>query len=257
MGAVNGSVGESGGTVTFSHDGSETMAASFTYTVQDSDGAVSNTATVSLTVNPVNDAPVAADDAATVPINGSKLIAVLANDSDADDGIDVTSVTIVATPGFGSAVAQASGEVLYTPNPAYNGPDSFTYTVDDASGNPSNEATVMVTVTDAASSACAPRGNRAVVDRTLSIDTSVRFTGPITSYGASGLPASLGIDTMTGVIGGVPVAGDVAGSPYTVMVTAQDGGAGQSLSFRLTVDAEDEVVFFADMESDCIVPGPL
>ena len=45
------------GTVDFTHDGSETTLASFTYTVNDDLGATSNVATVSLTVTAVNDPP--------------------------------------------------------------------------------------------------------------------------------------------------------------------------------------------------------
>ena len=58
-GAVNGTVSLSTdkATVTYVHDGSETTSGSFTYTV--SDGAATDTATVSITVSPVNDAPVA------------------------------------------------------------------------------------------------------------------------------------------------------------------------------------------------------
>ena len=50
---------ESDGQVTYAHDGSETTEDSYTYTVDDDQGATSNEATVSLTINPVNDAPVA------------------------------------------------------------------------------------------------------------------------------------------------------------------------------------------------------
>ena len=52
-------VNSSTGAVTYAHDGSETTEDSYTYTVDDDQGATSNEATVSLTVSPVNDAPVA------------------------------------------------------------------------------------------------------------------------------------------------------------------------------------------------------
>ena len=64
--AVNGEVtlSEDKATVTYTHDGSETTSGSFTYTV--SDGSAADTATVNVTVTPVNAAPVAVDDTATV-----------------------------------------------------------------------------------------------------------------------------------------------------------------------------------------------
>ena len=46
------------GTVDYTHDGSETVADSFTYTIDDLSGATSNTVTVNLTVTPVNDTPI-------------------------------------------------------------------------------------------------------------------------------------------------------------------------------------------------------
>ena len=60
------SVVNADGTVDYTHDGSETVADSFTYTIDDLSGATSNTVTVSLTVTPVNDAPVAVADSFTV-----------------------------------------------------------------------------------------------------------------------------------------------------------------------------------------------
>ena len=85
-GAVNGTVtlAEDKATVTYTHDGSETTAASFTYTV--SDGTSTDTATVTIDVTAANDPPVATDDTATVEEGDSVDIAastLLANDSDA------------------------------------------------------------------------------------------------------------------------------------------------------------------------------
>jgi hypothetical protein len=58
-GATNGvATVNPNGTVNFTHDGSETSTASFTYTVDDDGGATSNVATASLAVSPVNDPPV-------------------------------------------------------------------------------------------------------------------------------------------------------------------------------------------------------
>jgi VCBS repeat-containing protein len=114
---------------------------SFTYRAFD--GAdYSNAALVSITVTPVNDAPTATDDSATVAEDGAVAVDVLANDSD----IDSAAVTVLAvTQGAHGSVAFTAGGVTYTSDADYYGSDSFTYTISDGSGGFAT-ATVSVTV---------------------------------------------------------------------------------------------------------------
>jgi hypothetical protein len=107
-----------------------------------SDGASnSNTATVTVSVTPANDPPVARHDAAMTlpgtPVN----IHVLANDSDVDG--NQLSVTSVAAAAHGTAQVQAGGVVRYTPEATFTGTDTFGYTVGDGQGG---TATAQVTV---------------------------------------------------------------------------------------------------------------
>lgn len=91
-----------------------------------------------------NAAPVAVDDDATAPEDGSTIIPVLANDTDADG--DTLTLGPLGDPANGSVVDNGDGTVTYTPDPGYSGPDSFTYTVLDGNGG-SDTGTVDVTVT--------------------------------------------------------------------------------------------------------------
>ncbi|MGJ8693605.1 MAG: Ig-like domain-containing protein, partial [Thalassotalea sp.] len=70
---MNGTVFDNGdGSVTYTHDGSETLTDAFTYTI--SNGAFnSSSATVNINITAINDAPMAADDSAAV-IEGSNVI---------------------------------------------------------------------------------------------------------------------------------------------------------------------------------------
>ena len=141
--AINGD-----GTVDYTHDGSETLADSFTYTIDDLAGAASNTVTVSLTITPVNDPPVAVADAFVVVEGASANLDLAGNDSDADDGLDLASITIIASPSNGTIDAiNADGTVDYTHDGSETLADSFTYTIDDLSGVPSNTVTVSLTIT--------------------------------------------------------------------------------------------------------------
>ena len=135
-------VGNADGTVTYTPVANFAGADSFTYTIKDGPGGLLATATVTVTVNNVNDPPVATNDAAATAEDTATTISVLANDSDPDG--DTLSVSDVTQPAHGTAV-NAGGTVTYTPAANYHGADSFTYTVSDGHGG-SATATVNITV---------------------------------------------------------------------------------------------------------------
>ena len=85
----------------------------------------------------------AVDDAAETTEDTPATIAVLANDSDPDG--DTLTVVDVSAPAHGTAVVADAGDVVYTPEPDFNGSDRFTYTVGDGSGLTA-QAAVDVTV---------------------------------------------------------------------------------------------------------------
>ncbi len=73
--------------------------------------------------------------------------AVLANDTDADGGLDASTVRVRRTPAHGTVrVDESTGEVTYTPEPGFTGTDEYTYTVADQDGWTSGETTVTITV---------------------------------------------------------------------------------------------------------------
>jgi len=115
-----------------------------TLTVSDKDGGQgADTATVSVTLEPINHAPVANDDSANTDENTPVSVAVLANDTDPDN--DPLTVTNLAQPANGAVSLNQDNTVTYTPNPGFTGADSFTYTANDGLLD-SNVATVNVTV---------------------------------------------------------------------------------------------------------------
>ena len=119
-----------------------------TFTYRADNGAhVSNVATVTITVNPVNSAPVARDDSYTteeserlnVPAPG-----ILGNDYDVD-GQTITAV-LVNPPQHGMLMLNPDGSFVYTPNQYFSGLDGFTYRASDGQLQ-SNLASVTITVT--------------------------------------------------------------------------------------------------------------
>ncbi|GAF86031.1 unnamed protein product, partial [marine sediment metagenome] len=105
---------------------------------------------------PVNDPPLAEDDAAVTDEDNPVTVAapgVLNNDSDPDVG-DTLTVTAVNTSGTVGAVTtwDADGSFTYDPNGQFeylqaggSAADSFTYTVSDGNGGTDN-ATVIITI---------------------------------------------------------------------------------------------------------------
>jgi hypothetical protein len=136
------------GVITYTPTTGFTGTDSFTYTVKNKAGLVSNTAKVSVIVAaPV--APTAIADTVTVAKNVATAIKVLANDTDPNTGgaLDLTSVKIVTAPTHGkTAVNTTTGVVTYTPTTGYTGADSFTYTVKNKAGLTSAAAKVSITV---------------------------------------------------------------------------------------------------------------
>ncbi|MNJ86419.1 hypothetical protein D3C87_39130 [compost metagenome] len=106
-----------------------------------------DTALVIITVNPVNDAPVANDDTATTNEDTPVVINVPSNDTDPDGNIDNTSVTVVDQPSNGTVtVDPLTGEITYTPNPGFNGTDTLVYSICDT-GMPVLCDTAVVVIT--------------------------------------------------------------------------------------------------------------
>uniref|UniRef100_UPI0006507570 cadherin-like domain-containing protein n=1 Tax=Crocosphaera watsonii TaxID=263511 RepID=UPI0006507570 len=133
-------------TVTYSPNNNFNGEDSFSYIVEDAEGFVSNEATVNITVNGVNDEPVANNDTVETDEDTAVTINILENDNDIDSNINPESIVITTQPTNGTLIVNNNGTVTYSPNENYNGEDNFTYTVEDAEGLVSNEATVDITV---------------------------------------------------------------------------------------------------------------
>ncbi|KUH97772.1 hypothetical protein AU188_19245 [Mycobacterium sp. IS-3022] len=146
--AVPGSfVLNSDGTFTYTPKANFNGSDSFTYKVNDGN-LDSGTVTASITVRPVNDAPVAVDDAGfstdktrALTIQGATLTA---NDTDIDGGALVVTAVSNAQ---GGTVAVTNGVIKFSPDANYTGPASFAYTVSDGAGGVAH-ATATIEVTE-------------------------------------------------------------------------------------------------------------
>ncbi|WP_413166582.1 Ig-like domain-containing protein [Capilliphycus salinus ALCB114379] len=123
----------------------------FTYTI--SDGSLTDTATVTVTVEqPANTNPNAVDDERTTPLNTSVPVNVLANDTDAEND-PLTIADFDQTSANGGTIARSEdGQLIYTPRQGFVGTDTFTYTINDGRGG-TDIATVTINVSDEAPNA--------------------------------------------------------------------------------------------------------
>jgi hypothetical protein len=110
---------------------------------------VGTVATVTITITPVNDPPVAVGDSYAVVRGESRVVAapgVLGNDSD-PEGSGLTAEK-KSDPLHGSLVFNADGSFTYTNDGDAAVSDSFTYVAKDGAGAPSNVATVSLSISD-------------------------------------------------------------------------------------------------------------
>jgi len=134
------------GTVVLNADGSFTYTPNpdfngidtFEYEVcDDGDPILCETALVQIEVIPVDDAPVAVDDTETTQEDTPLVSDVLPNDLEVDG--DILTATVVTGPSNGTLVLNPDGTYTYTPNPNFNGTDSFEYEIcDDGNIIPGN-----------------------------------------------------------------------------------------------------------------------
>jgi Bacterial Ig domain/Dockerin type I domain/SdrD B-like domain len=153
--STTGSVSLANGNITFvpflNFNGTET----FTYTVLDSAGA-SSTGTVTVTVNPINDEPMAGTDS-VVAFKGVALeipvADLLSNDSAGPTNESGQALSIVGVSGAVNGTVSlnnSTGIITFTPAAGYSGPASFQYTVNDngpTGGTNDNSGSGLVNVT--------------------------------------------------------------------------------------------------------------
>ncbi|MEL6565489.1 MAG: tandem-95 repeat protein, partial [Pseudomonadota bacterium] len=136
----NGTAIISGDTVIFTPGSNFNGTASFEYVVSDSFEEVNQTVTI--TVDPVNDAPVGGTDTVTTDEDTAVTFNPLANDSDVDG--DTLTITGAVTSGGGIATVNADNTITYTPPLNASGTQIVTYTLSD--GTTSTSVNAFITV---------------------------------------------------------------------------------------------------------------
>lgn len=170
-----GNVAAAAGLVTLNADGSFNYAAApdfngaATFTYRTTDGVqFSNLASVTITVIPANDAPIAVADSDTTPYETAVVVNVLGNDTDIDG--DTLSAAVSVAPINGSTVVNPDNTITYTPNAAFSGIDSFEYTASDPGLLTSS---AMVSITVGAPPALFAADDAYVTDEEVTLDSAL------------------------------------------------------------------------------------
>lgn len=232
--------------------------ATFTYIAKDDDNLTSNSATVTIMVNAVNDLPVANDDGPLPQLTTDEdtpfdipFSLLTANDSPGpanESGQDLTAVN-PSQPANGSITISGSN-FRYTPNANFNGTDTFEYYVQDSGVEPNTSllpATVIVTV-DSVNDA--PILNVATLS-VKEVDTDIsdgddgsgigKSVGTVTAEDTNDTPEDTPFEfgTMPGGDGYTRFGINAASGEITVIDTTGLDMEGSTQSFTLTVVVTD------------------
>lgn len=207
------------GTVTFTPDADYNGPASFEYTV--SDGALTDTGTVNLTISAVNDAPVAdASQAVATDEDTAVAVTVTANDVDGD------ALTFTAgAAARGTVTSNGNGSFTYTPDANYFGSDSFEVTIDDGNGGSTTQV-VNITVNPVNDAPEAPATNAVTTDEdTASTAVAIGATdvdSPL-SYavkeGAGPSRGAVSFDATAGTFTYTPSPNENGSDSFTILIS--------------------------------------
>ncbi|MGH3864340.1 tandem-95 repeat protein, partial [Actinokineospora sp.] len=275
---MGGTAMTDGMTITYSPAAAFTGTETFTYDACDPSAACD---TALVTVNVVaNFPPNAVDDVANTNEDSFVDTNVLANDDDGGDG-GTLSVVGFTQGAFGTVTDQGGGILRYTPNPDFNGMDSYTYDVSDTFSTDTGTVNVtVVAVNDAPSFTDA--GDVTVAEdsgaQTVAGWASNIMPGPATATDEAGQALQFNVtantnaalfsvqpavNAMSGDLTFTPAA-DAFGSSDITVVLMDDGGTANggvdtsaSSTFTITVtNVNDPPVITAGPTSNPVSPIP-
>jgi len=200
---------------------------SFIVTVTDDHGNVTTT-TVNITVNPVNDAPVSADQNLITPEDTPISGQVVATDIEGD----TLSYSVSTTAAHGNVTLNpATGAFVYTPDANYNGPDTFVVTIADGNGG-FTTSTISLGVTPVND---APVADQSLAAQNLTTPEDTPLSGRINATDVDGdlltytlssaaANGNVTLDLATGNFIYVPAANYNGPDSFVVTITDGQGG---------------------------------
>lgn len=219
----------------------------YDFTVVDGNGG-SDTGSVTVTVLPVNDLPVLADQSFTLDEDTPTLLSIAAGDVDGD----VLTWTVTGGPAHGTLVGTGP-DVVYSPDADWHGTDTFTVEVDDGNGGTAS-ATITVVVAPV-NDAPAAQALSVTTDEDTSVDVTLAATdvdGDVLAFAAPVDAAQNGTVSCTGAACTYTPDSDFHGSDlFTYSVSDGNGGSDfASVTITVTSVNDDPVATGAAVVTD-------
>ncbi|MGD8846807.1 MAG: Ig-like domain-containing protein, partial [Desulfobacteraceae bacterium] len=225
-------------------DDTNTTSDGFTYSVADPTGNTLSGQTFAITVTP-NVAPIAVADSYTVNEGGAENLNLAVNDSDADNGLDLTSITIVSNPTNGVVAVNSDGTVEYTHDGGETLSDSFAYSINDLSGATSNFVNVSLTINPVNDAPVVISNAPTAVFEETAYDYAVATSDPDSEASltitATTLPSWLTLvdnGDGTATLSGTPTHAEVG--DHSVVIQVSDGATVTTQRFTVQVTGETD-----------------
>ncbi|WP_156490890.1 tandem-95 repeat protein, partial [Marinomonas atlantica] len=235
--AEQGTVAIVDGKVQFTPAANFNGEATISYTI--TDGTATDSADITVTVDAVNDGPVAVDDTASTNEDTVVTIDVLANDTDLDG--DTLTITEASVPAEQGTVAIVDGKVQFTPAENFNGDATISYTITDGTATDSAEVTVTVDAVNdgpvAVDDTASTNEDTVVTIDVLANDTDL--DGDTLTITEASVPAEQGtVAIVDGKVQFTPA--ENFNGDATISYTITDGTATDSAEVTVTVDAVND-----------------
>ncbi|RPE71493.1 Ca2+-binding RTX toxin-like protein [Pacificibacter maritimus] len=226
--------------------------ATISYAIEDGNGGT-DTATVTVNVTPVNDDPVAVDDAFETDEDTAVVIDLIGNDTDVD-GDPLTIGTVSVDPAFGEVVDNGDGTATFTPAENYYGPVTIDYTVVD--GNGGEDAGQAIVNVGSVNDGPTANDDEDTTDEDVSITVDLigNDTDPdgdtLTVTGAS-VPADQGtlVDNGDGTVTFTPAENFNGEATISYSVTDGNGGTSSATHTVNVTPVNDDPVAVDDIET--------
>src|SRR5207248_2039300 len=211
--------------------GTPTTAGTYTVTISATNAGGTGSHTLTLTINPPT--PVIQPPfTATGQVGVAFSYNITATNSP-------TSYNATGLPA-GLSVNTTTGVISGTPAAGTDAGSPYSVTISATNSGGTGTATLTLTILSGAPIITSPTTASGTVCNAFSYQ--ITATNNPTSYGATGLPAGLTLDTSTGAISGTPAVGSDAGSPYSVTISATNSGGTGSATLTITIKPAKPVI---------------